>query len=310
MAAGRKRNTGDVPISAFLIDPLPGPERVRRATSRSATTSCAPPTCARAMPIFENVDGVGLGHLGLARSVRHQRDILERLRTGSIDLEFRMAPNQPDCNRADRPLIIENSFITLQVAQVDGVVQTIGLDNGYASVDADGAAQGTWSLEMWVYLEAVRRDARVVADSALVMLYENGAMIDLVNKKPDFAIFLLGDTNRGVQVKYPGSTATVNGYDIVEEARRLVPRGARGAQPAARSARPSSTSTASRSACAGRRRAGRRGAELGRRDAHAARRLQVRGPLQRRDPVEHGDRPEAHDAHGQGLQERRRWCSA
>jgi hypothetical protein len=213
MATGRKRLV-TCRISAFLIDPLQdlnafdannqplNDDQLRAADMRAR------------YPIFENLAVSGSDISASLDPIVIQRDILERLRTGSIDLEFRMAPNQPDCNRQDRPLIIENSFITLQVAQVDGVVQTVGLDNGYASATPTGALQNTWSLEMWVYLEAVRRDARLVADSALVMLYESGAQIDLVNKKSDFAIFLLGDTNRGVQVKYPGSTATVNGYDI------------------------------------------------------------------------------------------------
>jgi hypothetical protein len=130
--------------------------------------------------------------------------VLQRLRSGTVDLEFRMMPNQGPCNRADAPLIIENSFITLHVAPVDGIVQTIGLDSGFASVAPTAPLSGTFSLEMWVYLEAVRRDARVVADSALAMLYPTGAIVDLTNNKPDFAIFLLGDTNRGVSVKYPG----------------------------------------------------------------------------------------------------------
>jgi hypothetical protein len=214
-AAGRKRNTV-CRISAFLIDPdqdLVTYDAQRRPLSDDQLR--AMDTRAR-LPIFENVMVSGSDISADIDPFEIPTAVLQRLRSGTIDLEFRMMPNQGPCNRADAPLIIENSFVTLHVAQVDGIVQTIGLDSGFASVTPTAPLSGTFSLEMWVYLEAVRRDARVVADSALAMLYPNGAMVDLANNKPDFAIFLLGDTNRGVSVKYPGGAALVNGYSIVD----------------------------------------------------------------------------------------------
>jgi hypothetical protein len=210
-----KRNTV-CRISAFLIDPDQD-LRTFDAQNRPLTDDQLRAMDTRTrLPIFENVAVSGSDISADIDPFEIPVAVLQRLRSGSIDLEFRMMPNQAPCNQADQPLIIENSFITLHVAQVDGIVQTIGLDSGFASARPTQPLQGTWSLEMWVYLEAVRRDARVVADSALAMLYPNGAMIDLANNKPDFAIFLLGDTNRGVNVKYAGASALVNGYSIVD----------------------------------------------------------------------------------------------
>lgn len=38
-------------------------------------------------------------------------------------------------------------------------------------------SQGTWSLEMWVYVETLRQFSTSVADSALAMLYPPGIVI-------------------------------------------------------------------------------------------------------------------------------------
>ena len=127
-----------------------------------------------------------------------------------------MGAGQAECNNPTRPLIIENSFLTLHVEQVDGMVQTIGLDTGFAAVTPTATLGKTFAFESWVYLETVRKNAAQVADSALAMLYPVGAPIDLVNTKPNFAVFLLGDSNRGAIARYGGSNAQVNGYDIID----------------------------------------------------------------------------------------------
>ena len=212
MNAGKKRQElMECNISAFLVDPLAPLDLVDNNNELLDDDTIRANDKRPRIPIFENRKVSGNKLSAMEDPIALPRQVLSALRTGRIELEWKMLPNQPGCNNMAKPLIIENSFITLHTEQVDGIAQTTGI--GHMSVQPKQPLKGSWSIEAWVYNEPVRTGN--LADSSLFMLYKKSVtVVDLVNEKPQLALFLQSQTNRGASVRYASGAATVTGYDI------------------------------------------------------------------------------------------------
>lgn len=150
MTPGKKKALVECKLSVSLVDPSV-PLKFLDASGKPLSDDALRASDTRARtPIVNEMLVSGDG--SMKDPIPLPIEVLRQLRSGVIDLEFKMAASSnAACKSKDTPLIVSKSFVTLQVAQVDGVIQTIGLEAGYANVQPTTPLSGA-SLSVCLFV--------------------------------------------------------------------------------------------------------------------------------------------------------------